>query len=179
MKNIKNYLLMFILGGIIFSGISVYATFKAQADEIEYKNGVSVKDKIDDLYSFKNNLNFDNILSGSAYGNERGLQNIVSNELDKGNYLCFYDFVLITTAQSNSHGTSTYQPVINGCDSLSVKSAVFDYVSGKTTAYYGDLRTVVFTCNINNDDTTISIIYRGTVNEGTPWIGNINCVKIN
>ena len=42
---------MFILGGIIFSGISVYATFKAQADEIEYENGVSVKDKIDDLYS--------------------------------------------------------------------------------------------------------------------------------
>ena len=51
MKNIKNYLLVFILGGIIFSGISVYATFKAQADEIEYENGVSVKDKIDDLYS--------------------------------------------------------------------------------------------------------------------------------
>ncbi len=51
MKNIKNYLLMFILGGIIFSGISVYATFKAKADEIEYENGVSVKDKIDDLYS--------------------------------------------------------------------------------------------------------------------------------
>ena len=51
MKNIKNYLLSFILGGIIFSGITVFAEFIVTADKIEYSANVSVKDKIDDLYT--------------------------------------------------------------------------------------------------------------------------------
>ena len=51
MKNIKNYLLSFILGGIIFYSISVFAEYIVTADKIEYSTNVSVKDKIDDLYT--------------------------------------------------------------------------------------------------------------------------------
>ncbi len=51
MKNVKNYLLSFILGGIVFSGITVFAEYVVTADKIEYANNVSVKDKIDDLYT--------------------------------------------------------------------------------------------------------------------------------
>ena len=51
MKNIKSYLLSFILGGIIFSGITVFAEYVITADKIEYSANISVKDKIDDLYT--------------------------------------------------------------------------------------------------------------------------------
>ncbi len=51
MKNIKSYLLMFILGGICFSGIGAFAEYIVTADKIEYATNVSVKDKIDDLYT--------------------------------------------------------------------------------------------------------------------------------
>ena len=51
MKNIKNYLLTFILGGIIFSGLTVFAEYVITADKIEYSANTSVKDKIDDLYT--------------------------------------------------------------------------------------------------------------------------------
>lgn len=42
---------MFILGGITFSGLTVFAEYIVSADKIEYAPNVSVKDKIDDLYS--------------------------------------------------------------------------------------------------------------------------------
>ena len=58
MKNIKSYLLSFILGGIIFSGITVFAEYVITADKIEYSANTSVKDKIDDLYSAKNTIIF-------------------------------------------------------------------------------------------------------------------------
>ena len=51
MKNIKGYLLSFILGGIIFSGIGAYAEYIVTADKIEYAPNISVKDKIDNLYT--------------------------------------------------------------------------------------------------------------------------------
>ena len=50
----KKYVIGFILGAIIFIGIGVYAGTKIQAAEIEYAPNVSVKDKIDDLYTTAN-----------------------------------------------------------------------------------------------------------------------------
>ena len=50
MKILKNPIFMFILGGIILSSVT-YAATKVEADKIEYSENVSVKDKIDDLYS--------------------------------------------------------------------------------------------------------------------------------
>ena len=50
-KFIKNNLLGFILGAIIFSGIGAYAEYIISADKIEYAPNISVKDKIDDLYT--------------------------------------------------------------------------------------------------------------------------------
>ncbi len=75
MKNIKSYLLMFILGGICFSGIGAFAEYIVTADKIEYATNVSVKDKIDDLYSIKNviinNLNNQiSLLQSTASNNE-------------------------------------------------------------------------------------------------------------
>ena len=54
MKNNIKIMIAFVLGAIIFGGIGVCATIKATADDIEYSEGVSVKDKIDDLYVIQN-----------------------------------------------------------------------------------------------------------------------------
>ena len=50
-KFIKNNLLGFILGAIIFSGIGAYAEYIITADKVEYSKDISVKDKVDDLYT--------------------------------------------------------------------------------------------------------------------------------
>ncbi len=51
MKNIKSYLLVFILGGICFYSISVFAEYVVSADKVKYSSNISIKDKIDDLYT--------------------------------------------------------------------------------------------------------------------------------
>ena len=57
MKNMfKNPILMFILGAIIFSSITVYATVKYQASEIEY-NDTPLNEVLDDLYNFSGQSN--------------------------------------------------------------------------------------------------------------------------
>ena len=56
MKIFRNPIFTFLLGIIIFAGINTYASIKAQADEIEYSSGVTVKDKIDDLYTKVNKV---------------------------------------------------------------------------------------------------------------------------
>lgn len=48
----KKFVLGLIVGSIVTSGI-VYAATKIQATDIEYAPNVSVKDKIDDLYTIK------------------------------------------------------------------------------------------------------------------------------
>ena len=47
-KFIKNNLLGFILGAIVFGSIGVYATIRIQADEIGYKDG-TVEDALNVL----------------------------------------------------------------------------------------------------------------------------------
>ena len=50
MKIVKNPILTFIIGGILFSSIAVFAATTISADHIEYAPNISIKDKIDDLY---------------------------------------------------------------------------------------------------------------------------------
>ena len=51
MKVFKNPIFMFILGVFVSSGFIVFAEYIVSADKIEYAPNVSVKDKIDDLYT--------------------------------------------------------------------------------------------------------------------------------
>ena len=51
----KKYVIGLITGLILAGSIGVYATIRLQANEVEYSNGISVKDKIDDLYDLSSN----------------------------------------------------------------------------------------------------------------------------
>ena len=56
MKSIKNNIKLIIgiiIGMIIVSGLSVYATYQYLASEIEYTDGVSVEDALNELYQNK------------------------------------------------------------------------------------------------------------------------------
>ena len=66
MKLFKNPIFMFILGALIFTTVGVYATIKIEANEIEYSEGVSVKDKIDDLYNNPATKKFCELKEGTA-----------------------------------------------------------------------------------------------------------------
>ena len=50
-KALKSRIFQIVLTAIIFSGISVFATITITADQIEYAPNISVKAKIDDLYT--------------------------------------------------------------------------------------------------------------------------------
>jgi hypothetical protein len=52
-NNVKVMVAILITAIICISG-TVYATIKIQASEVEYSEGISVKDKIDDLYTVQN-----------------------------------------------------------------------------------------------------------------------------
>lgn len=52
----KKNILFFILGAIVFSSITAYATIKYQANEIGYKDG-TVEEALNDLYSKTNSVN--------------------------------------------------------------------------------------------------------------------------
>jgi len=62
MKIIKNPILTFIIGGILFSSIAVFAVNTISADKITYtdKNNVerTVDKVLDDLYTLKNTVEF-------------------------------------------------------------------------------------------------------------------------
>lgn len=51
MKITKSNLFFFLLGAIIFTGVGAFAAIKIDADKVNYSEGVTVKDKIDDLYT--------------------------------------------------------------------------------------------------------------------------------
>ena len=65
-KILASRLFTFVLGLVIAGSIGVYAVVKISAEDIEYNEGISVKDKIDDLYIKSNKydtLTFTNMLS--------------------------------------------------------------------------------------------------------------------
>lgn len=67
-KSLKNNIFYFILGAVIFGGVSVYATYKLMAEEVSFIPGDkswkvgSVKEALDSLY--ERSLSFDNCTTG-------------------------------------------------------------------------------------------------------------------
>ena len=131
MKFIKSRLFAFILGGVIFSSITAIA-LNITADQIEYDNNTTVKDKLDSLYTVQeetvNNLSqqlaacdqnqSDYKHIGSSYSGKNKTSsatavNITRSVSEKGTYLV-YIAMSNNDASFSSNGS---RGTISGCSS--------------------------------------------------------------
>ena len=141
----KKFAIGFILGAIIFSSITAYAIKTYSADQIQYSQTYTVKDKLDSLYSTQNNVvnnleyqyntcqnslttyenKFTNLCSSDIkYGYykaaTRAVDNTVSVSLSSGNYVCVYNVSVVSGRNSNetdNEHTEYLDYTINGCTS--------------------------------------------------------------
>lgn len=181
MKLFKNPIFMFILGGIIFTTVSVYANFKIQADEIEYSNGVSVKDKIDDLYTGIDNM-------GKTYksnitkvnGQPNSIATIIN--LDTGKYICNSNYIQPFTTSTIRDKTQEFSPIIDGCNNYYIveknahnKSGVVQDNGIYSAVLYGNIN---FTCDITTaSNVTITLVSSNSYDENLAML-NLICNKI-
>ena len=116
-RNIKLIILVITLI-IITSGISVYATSTYLASQVDYKNGNSVADALDDLYnktkSYKN-LNIEttasesDILSGKTAYNSNG--NLITGNLENRISLSLFNNTEIAQFELSASLVSTYKKI--------------------------------------------------------------------
>ena len=173
---IKNPLLTFILGALIFGSIGVVSAYTIFANDIGYTpkdtswEVDNVKDAIDDLYIEASKPLIDRIdfskKNDIIYGNWATSRSVSIN-LDKGSYIIFLEYVdsyssYNQTATSINRDVTTFSnnlvystgtcEIIDG-DSISVgSSSGIDNTNVHVTAYSN---TKVFKCNFT-DSTTVS-----------------------
>ena len=190
MKIFKNRLFIFILGGIFFSSIAVFAVTTISADKVTYtdKNNVerTVDKVLDELYS-----NLDGKIGttyySSSYGNQRLQTMSNSIQLPKaGKYLCTTLYTQATgntsaTAVNNESQTSILS--ITGCNVLENKDS---YRSNRTSSnklpnnesyFLVGLEVTSFECNIDNSS-TIQASVASNVSSVVPWIMYTTCSEI-
>lgn len=104
MKKRISLIIAFVLGGILFSSIAVYATIAIQASDIKY-NGKQLDVVLDDLYSKANSM--------ASTENYPVITARIADLSSKGSYTFESDYqgILIVTSYVTA---TTYRPTYNG-----------------------------------------------------------------
>ena len=157
-KFIKNNLLGFILGAIVFGSIGVYATIRIQADEIGYKDG-TVEDALNVLYSSVS-AEIGSLHSSLSYGHSRLTENTTTLQLTKNKYVCE---AIYAETNSNSVTQSYLSENSGGVDNLNISGCdTIEYLGKRgvgigTQQSYGGfgyaivgLYKKIFTCEVNS-----------------------------
>jgi len=99
-KNIK-LIILILIGVILVSGISVYATatYLYNASDVKYSDEKSVENALNELYERSNNFDFDEITFETYRGDRKNIE--VSKKVNKGKYL-----VLISRTLGGTSSTS-------------------------------------------------------------------------
>ena len=191
---IKNNLLGFILGAIIFGSIGVYASsyiakdisFTPKDSAWKKSNGediTTVKDALDDLYENRSNIElFTNLVSFSSSSN--GNQLVSLENLNKGNYVCNHllsSSWVSGTANYTSNNTLAVEYEINGCDNLDIIKQDAKAQGAKTNV--GDIYSVIsnrftyFNCRLDENG-SISVKTKHTGSDTVPDSSSLSCYKI-
>ena len=192
MKFIKSRFFFFLLG-IIISGSIVFATTKIAADQIEYAPNVSVKDKIDDLYTKVKPIYTDNTivtptsLPQTLYTSGKNLiSNILINPIPS-DYIDIHD-TTITSASDIADGKVAYTAdgtKLIGSNAAADSKKICKLYSGYTANAIGakyecvvgynnntEIKKDFYILVINND--TVKLIMDRNITQGSatktlPW----------
>ena len=204
-KVFKSRIFAFILGALIFSGITAVSAYSIFANDIGYtpkdttwkkSNGediTNVKDAIDELYekSLSNGLNYNNINYKILSFQERKQITDISLDLSKGKYVCNYSLSFYTSGNDNTiNGESNnYSPLVSGCDTTNKINGISKTVAAGTSYLKNSSNTSIytngtnflytFTCDVNNSKTitvTHTTTANATTNVGTTVL--MNCIEI-
>ena len=163
-KIIKNNVLGFILGAIIFSGITVYAT-SYLAKDVTYKD-TNVETALNDLYDNLSNIDGTEKYYNSVYSSIRYATNSVTLEVPKGKYICnaTYAASSANTTQSKHEDTiSTHSYEIEGCSEKNIISSSIKSQFAQAIfqgSYYNGfiLGNINFICE-TNDTSNINVSF--------------------
>lgn len=194
-KIIKNNLLGFIVGAVIFSGITVLAT-QYLASDISFtpkdttwkksngENITNVKEAIDELYTKSNNSIISTNYFNTNYYQGRIASMNASNNLNKGKYLCSAIFSLSSTGSAGQYYTEDDSDLtISGCNKLDEKKEYLGNIASNqkdgNLYHLNQIRYNSFTCDINEDNVTVTATYSTNSAAITPAQILLNCTLIN
>lgn len=146
-KNIK-IIVGFIVGVILASGITVYATYKYFATDVSYiKDGteISVEDALNELYA-NLNLELEFVISNSVTGTLT-TNRTASVDLSSGNYIIFaneYNAGAPTTGLNTSI-------TLSSSDANTIINMLSSKVSSYETAYSSSSNITIFQVQSNNN----------------------------
>ena len=148
MKKIINSLFMFILGGIIFGGIGIYATSLYNAKDVTYQNESSeiknVNDALNDLYKKMNKDNVIIMTGNSVLTNSKTIETS-----GKHNAILYY------TSSNNGEDSPRYIYVKKNNEIIFTKSYVSNYNPYINYVELGEIEVVsgdVITLELNKSD---------------------------
>lgn len=166
----KNHKLIIgiIIGSILLSGISVYATSRYLASQVSYKDGKSVEDALNDLYS-KGIISIDesNVKYAESSGNNT-TSRTTSLNLDKGKYIVVTNSTIgyksSSAVTSSSYDNST--PGISVTSNNNTVSALKGFGNTRcATSKSSDVYTIIilnsraYYVEINDDSDTVTYSY--------------------
>ena len=180
MKNkILSHLFMFIIGGLIFGSIAVYASTKAGANEIEYTpkdstwNVSSVNEALNSLYESAGDSNptfgtpFFNQSQGDLLPNRT-----TSLKLDRGKYLVVAIFNQGTVRPNNSVSNHADSQIPMTCEKDCEKEFLYGKAYQSTASakaysiYYlrGIINMSMYYVKINSESDTLTITFNEDTN---------------
>ena len=195
-KIIKSRIFTFVLGAVIFSGITGVAAYSMFAKDIKYtpsdttwkkSNGDSitnVEDAIDELYENSNALKTSDLKSSVQYKNDRAGENTAAiNNLSKGKYMCFYVHNAAGTTTTKNFRSVTDINKETGCDDTEILYSK-NYSTGgasviSSNQYISYARQqILFTCTLNTDKSIAITVDYGSNGYGLPADSTLDCMKI-
>lgn len=187
----KNYKLIIgtIIGIILISGISVYATSQYLASQVTYRDGKTVEEALNELYNKGNaDINKDNIYFSENYGSNTASKTTSLN-LTKGKYIVFISFGqswLMETIPSNYNTTIDESDLIeissqsNNCNIVALKGFKRAQSGSKEGSIYtiDRLCTRTYYIDVKEDSDTITHNYTGSNQDTVPVIINMYAIKL-
>ena len=181
----KKNILCFVLGIIVASGV-VFAATTITADQIQYDENTTVKDKIDDLYRFKS---VDSINKITDYG-VRLQSRSKTLDLTAGNYIIFVvGNQTLTPLSPTYEPTQSFNTICNECELVEITSDYLTPIGTSTLkvpngntyvdAYVRTLNyTHIYKTSINTNARITTTINYSTSNNVMNQVVEIYAVKL-
>lgn len=185
----KNKIISFLIGAILFSGITAYAASVYYAKDISYTKTdgqeINVESALDELYEEQNKKisSIGNTYTNKYYNGTKNTTNEVSLEIEKGTYFCSATYGNAGEyGELNYFKTSGQNMTIVNCDTY---NELYSYQNFQTaSSKLHDIKSEVlvgknFICTINENKSIKASVSSGEKSDYLPIAMEFSCTKLN